>query len=337
MSPAHSPKTPEPDAGAASTPASAPAPVDAASKHAGAKKVIYAALVANFAIAISKFVAAAFTGSAAMLAEGVHSLVDTGNEYLLLVGIGRSQRAPDEWHPFGYGKTLYFWALIVAASVFSLGGGVSIYHGITSMLHPKPLEDPTWNYIVLGVAALFEGYSWHVSKVELVARKHPEESLWQVVRRSKDPSVFTVFIEDSAALTGIAIAALGIWLGHILNNPYIDPAASILIGVVLLAAAVVLGRETGSLLVGESADRAMVQQLRKIISSDPAVEKIGHLLTMQMGPNDILLVAEVQFRGDLAVDTVELAVCRLESAIKAQYPPIRHIYFGSTGFRRTAS
>jgi cation diffusion facilitator family transporter len=307
-----------------------------AAKPPGSRKVIYAALAANCGIAVAKFLAAAFTGSAAMLAEGVHSLVDTGNEFLLLIGIRRSEHAPDEWHPFGYGKTLYFWAFIVAVSVFSLGGGISIYHGLVSLHNPPPLDDPTWNYIVLAVAAVFEGYSWQVSRQALSSRRRPGESLWQVVRRSKDPSVFTVFIEDTAALIGIAIALLGIWLGHTFDNRYIDPAASIAIGLMLLAAALILARETGSLLVGESIDRALIVQLKKMIAGDPAVEVVGHLLTMQMGPNDILLVAEVRFRHGLAIDAVRLAAERLEKSIQGQCPAIRHIYFGSGGFKPTA-
>ena len=195
------------------------------------RKVIYAAIVANLGIAIAKFIVAGVTGSAAMVAEGIHSAVDTGNELLLLLGERRSARKPDRKHPFGYGKTLYFWALIVALSVFSLGGGLSIYHGVAALQDPPPLEDPLWNYVVLGAAALFEGYSWNVSRKALNAKRGPGMTLWQTVRASKDASVFTVFIEDSAALLGIAIAAAGIAVGHYLDNPYADPVASILIGV----------------------------------------------------------------------------------------------------------
>jgi cation diffusion facilitator family transporter len=187
-------------------------------KARGSKKVIYAALAPNVAIAISKFIAAGLTGSAAMLAEGIHSAVDTGNEFLLLIGIKHSRRPADQWHPFGYGKVLYFWALIVALSVFSLGGGASIYHGIASLRNPHALQDPTWNYMVLPVSAVFEGYSWNVSRHELNHRRHSDDNLWQVVRRSNDPSVFTIFIEDSAALAGLAVALLGIWLGQVADG-----------------------------------------------------------------------------------------------------------------------
>ncbi|HJV50440.1 MAG TPA: cation diffusion facilitator family transporter [Noviherbaspirillum sp.] len=302
-----------------------------------ARKVVYAAIVANVAIAISKFVAAGITGSAAMLAEGVHSAVDTGNEFLLLLGMKHSEKPPDEWHPFGYGKVLYFWALIVALSVFSLGGGISIYHGVLALRNPPPLEDPTWNYVVLAVAALFEGYSWYKSRKELNERRQPHERLWHTVRRSKDASVFTVFIEDSAALIGIAVAASGIWLGQRFHNPYIDPAASVIVGLVLVAAAFSLARETGGLLVGESIDRGQIVKLKKIISSEPAVEKVGHLLTMQLGPDQVLLTAAVRFRHGLGIDEVEQAIQRMESAITNEYPSVRRIFLEASAFRSTAS
>lgn len=306
---------------------------NAPSKTSGPQKVIYAAMAANVAIAISKFVVAGVTGSSAMLAEGIHSAVDTGNELLLLLGIRHSSRPADEWHPFGYGKVLYFWALIVALSVFSLGGGMSIYHGIIALKHPPALENPTWNYIVLAVAAVFEGYSWNVSRKELNERRHPGESLWKTVRRSKDASVFTVFIEDSAALIGLAVALAGILLSQTLNNPYIDPAASVVIGLVLVAAAFTLARETGGLLVGESMDRDQIVRLKKIISGEPAVEAVGHLLTMQLGPEHVLLAAAVQFRRGLRIDEVEQAIDRLEHTIKIEYPSIQRIFFESGAFR----
>lgn len=299
----------------------------------GSQAVVYAAIVANLGIAASKFAVAALTGSSAMMAEGVHSAVDTGNEFLLLLGMKRSKRPPDEWHPFGYGKVMYFWALVVALSVFSLGGGVSIYHGMASLRNPPPLEDPTWNYVVLAVAAVFEAYSWNVSRRELNNCRLEGEGLWKTVRRSKNSTVITVFIEDTAALAGIVIAFLGIWLGQLLNNPYIDPAASVVIGLILVVAACALARETGGLLVGESIDREQIVQLRHIISSEPDVESVGELLTMQMGPNRVLLTAAVRFRRQLRITDVETAICRLESAIKKQYPSIQRIFFESEKFK----
>ncbi len=297
------------------------------------RKVIYAAIVANLGIAAAKFAVAAVTGSAAMLAEGIHSAVDTGNELLLLVGEKISSRKPDARHPFGYGKAVYFWALIVALSVFSLGGGLSIYHGIHSLREPAPLTDPFWNYVVLGVAFLFEGYSWNVSRRALNSKRRPGATLWQTVKASKDASVFTVFIEDSAALLGIVIAAAGIWLGHLLDNPYIDPAASILIGLLLVGAAVTLARETGALLVGESVGVEQTGRLKEIFRQDPALEDVGRLMTMQLGPDDILLTAAVRFRRGMRIDEVDLAIARLESAVREFDPAIRRVYFEAAALR----
>jgi len=299
----------------------------------GSRKVIYAAILANLGIAAAKFVVAAITGSAAMLAEGIHSAVDTGNEFLLLVGERNSEKPPDKRHPFGYGKALYFWALLVALSVFSLGGGLSIYHGISALRHPEPLEDPMWNYVVLGVSACFEGYSWNVSRKALNKRRKAGASLWQTVHASKDASVFTVFIEDTAALLGLAIAAAGILLGHVFDSPYFDPAASVLIGLLLVGAAFALARETGALLVGEGIGTDATRRVCEILRDDPAIEDVGKLLSMQLGPDEVLLTAAVRFNRGMRIDEVEAAIERLEKAVAAVYPAIRHIYFESGALR----
>jgi cation diffusion facilitator family transporter len=302
-------------------------------KKSGSLKVIYAAIVANLGIAVSKFVVAAITGSAAMLAEGIHSAVDTGNEMLLLIGERNSARPADAKHPFGYGKELYFWALIVALSVFSLGGGLSIYHGIEALRRPEQLDDPTWNYVVLGVSALFEGYSWNVSRKALNQVRKPGASLWQAVHASKDASVFTVFIEDSAAMIGLAIAGLGIFLGHLFDNPYFDPAASVLIGLLLVGAAFMLARETGALLVGEGIGKDATRKVREVFEKDPSILSVTGLQSMQLGPDEVLLTAAVQFRRGMRIDEVEDAIERLEKAVAALYPAIRHIYFESGALR----
>jgi cation diffusion facilitator family transporter len=302
-------------------------------KKSGSVKVIYAAIVANLGIAVSKFIVAGITGSAAMLAEGIHSAVDTGNEMLLLIGERNSAKAPDAKHPFGYGKELYFWALIVALSVFSLGGGLSIYHGIEALRRPEQLQDATWNYVVLGVSALFEGYSWNVSRLALNKRRKPGASLWQTMRASKDASVFTVFIEDSAALIGLVIAALGIALGHFFDNPYFDPAASVLIGLLLVGAAFTLARETGALLVGESIGPDATRKVREVFERDPAILSVADLQSMQLGPDEVLLTVAVQFKRGMRIDEVEDAIERLEKTVTALYPSIRHIYFESSALR----
>jgi cation diffusion facilitator family transporter len=272
-----------------------------------------------------------------MLAEGIHSAVDTGNELLLLIGEHKSNKPADAKHPFGYGKELYFWALIVAMSVFSLGGGLSIYHGYEALRRPEPLNDPMWNYIVLGVSALFEGYSWNVSRKTLNERRKPGASLWQTMRASKDASVFTVFIEDSAALIGLGIAALGIVLGQVFDNPYFDPAASILIGLLLVGAAFTLARETGALLVGESIGADATRKVREVFEKDPAILSVAGLQSMQLGPDEVLLTAAVQFRRGMRIDEVEAAIERLEKAVMALFPAIRHIYFESGALRSAMS
>jgi cation diffusion facilitator family transporter len=297
------------------------------------RKVIYAAIVANLGIAVAKFVVAALTGSAAMMAEGIHSAVDTGNEMLLLIGEKMATREPDQRHPFGYGKAVYFWALIVALSVFSLGGGLSIYHGVHALRQPQPIEDPFWNYVVLGVAAGFEGYSWNVSRIALNRFRKPGQNLWQAVRGSKDASVFTVFIEDTAALLGLAVAALGIGLGQLFGSPYFDPAASIVVGLVLVGAAFTLARETGALLVGESMGAEQTRQLHTIFKDDPNIATINKLLTMQLGPDDVLLTAAVQFNRGMDIEEVEQAIEELERKVAARFPSIQHIYFESGALR----
>ena len=306
---------------------------DTKNKTDGARKVIYAAVVANLGIAAAKFIVAAITGSAAMLAEGIHSAVDTGNEVLLLIGERNSEKPPDKRHPFGYGKALYFWALLVVLSVFSLGGGLSIYHGVQALRHPEPLEDPLWNYVVLAVSACFEGYSWNVSRRELNKRRKPGASLWRTVHTSKDASVFTVFIEDTAALLGLAIATVGITLGHVFDNPYFDPAASVLIGLLLVGAAFALARETGALLVGEGIGAEATRRVCEILRADPSIQDVGKLLSMQLGPDEVLLTAAVQFNRGMRIDEVEAAIERLEKAVAAAYPAIRHIYFESGALR----
>lgn len=306
---------------------------DKEEKKSGSIKVIYAAIVANLGIAVCKFIVAAITGSAAMMAEGIHSAVDTGNELLLLLGEHNSAKPADAKHPFGYGKEMYFWALIVAMSVFSLGGGLSIYHGYEALRHPEPLTDPSWNYVVLGVSALFEGYSWNLSRKTLNERRKPGASLWQTMRASKDASVFTVFIEDSAALIGLLIAALGIAIGHALDNPYIDPAASILIGLLLVGAAFTLARETGDLLVGESISPEAIRKVRGVFERDPDIQEVGDLQSMQLGPDEVLLTAAVKFRRGMRIDEVEDVIDRLEKSVTALYPSIKQIYFESGALR----
>lgn len=256
---------------------------------AGAGEVpitVYGAMAANLLIAIAKFVAAFFTGSSSMLSEAIHSVVDTGNQTLLLLGIKRSAKPPDDRHPFGYGQEIYFWALLVAMLLFSIGGGVSLYQGVVHIRHPEPIREPVWNYAVLGIAFLAEGAAWIIAVREMGKTKKPEESWFRTFRRSKDPAVFVVVAEDTAALLGIVVAFLGVMLSVRLGAPWIDGAASVVIGVILVAVAILLVVETRALVMGESADRDVVHSVREIAASDPCVQAIPRLLTMQLGPGE---------------------------------------------------
>src|SRR6267154_842302 len=297
-------------------------------------KVIYVAIAANLAIALTKYGAAAITGSPAMLAEAFHSTADSCNEFLLLLGIKRSQRPPDELHPFGHGKELYFWSLVVAIVIFGIGAGFSLDDGISLLLHPVTTPKPNWNYAILAVAGVFEGYSWFVSRRELLDRRRPGQTLWRLIRASKDPSVFTVFIEDSAALGGIAIAALGIALGQVLHNPYCDPAASVLIGLLLAGVAILLANESRELLLGERAPLRQIQRVKELIGSEPSVEAVGDIFTMQLGPDEILLAVALRFSSHLRVQELELTIDRLEEKIRQKEPAIKRIFIEAESLRR---
>jgi len=291
----------------------------------GSKKAIYAAIGGNLAIAVTKFIAATFTGSSAMLSEGFHSLVDTGNGGLLLLGTHRSKKPPDEVHPFGHGKELYFWTLIVAVLIFGVGGGISAYEGITHILHPSPLEDPTWNYLVLGLAVFFEGISFTVAFREFQKAKG-DQGIWQAIRTSKDPTTFTVVFEDSAAMLGLMFAFLGVFLGHRLKNPYLDGAASIAIGITLATVAVLLIYESKGLLIGEGADPQTLNSIRALVEADASVEQVLRALTMYFGPHTVLLALEIEFHKGLSAADLESAVDRLEKAIRNQYSDIKHVF-----------
>lgn len=288
-------------------------------------KTIFAAIASNLAIAITKFVAASITGSSAMLAEGIHSTVDTMNELVLLYGIHRSKRPPDENHPFGHGQELYFWTLVVAILIFSIGGGMSIYEGITHLTNPNPIEDPTWNYIVLGCAVVLEGFSWTVALKEFLPSVG-EQNFWQAIRASKDPTIFTVLFEDSAALLGLLVAFLGVLLGHLLENPYLDGAASIVIGIILAVVAILLARESRGLLVGEGVDAATAKQLRSLVLADDAVDRVLQLLTLYFGPHEVLMNIEIQFHSHLSVGEVVQAINRIEATIQRHHSDIRKIF-----------
>ncbi|MGI4734312.1 MAG: cation diffusion facilitator family transporter [Janthinobacterium lividum] len=289
------------------------------------KTAIVAALAANLAIAIIKFVAAWFTGSSAMLSEGIHSLVDTANEWLLLLGLRASQQPASERRPFGYGRELYFWAFMVAVFIFSIGGGLSLYEGYEHLQHPAPLSDPTWNYVVLGLAFCFDGASFLVAFRTFNVQRG-RVPFWRAFRASKDPSVFVVLFEDASDLLGLIIAFLGVFLSHQLHKPELDGVASLLIGVLLLVVAGLLLRETKSLLLGEPAEAALLEKVAALAKAEKAIVRTAPALSSYLSPHEILLVLPVEFAPDLPAAQLTQAVERLCAAIKAAYPDVQHVF-----------
>jgi cation diffusion facilitator family transporter len=292
-----------------------------AASHAGSKKVIYAAILGNLLIAATKFVAAFFTGSSAMLSEGVHSLVDTGNGGLLLYGLRRAARPADKTHPLGHGRELYFWSFIVALLVFAVGAGVSFYEGIIHIIEPEPVANPIVNYAVLGLAMVFEGTSWFIALKEFRSVKG-KLGYVEAVRLSKDPSVFTVLFEDTAALLGLIVAFAGILAAQIFAIPELDGVASIGISIILGATAIFLARESKGLLMGEAALPEVEQQILDIANKDPAVQQANGVLTVHMGPKQIAAGLSVEFEDHVPAPEIEACVQRIETALKKANPDI---------------
>ncbi len=286
---------------------------------------VYGALAANLAIAVTKFVAAAATGSSAMFSEGVHSVVDTANQGLLLVGVRRSRRPADAAHPFGHGSELYVWGLLVAVALFGIGGGLAFYEGVSHLQHPTPVSDPTWNYVVLGIAFALDGSSWLLALREL-RRDHPGLSPWRAFRTSRDPAVYTVLAEDTADLVGIALAAAGIALGHLTGDPMWDGLASIAIGVLLVGVSLSLVRTGRSLLTGQAASPEVVASVRRLAEADPAVERAAVPLTMHLGPNEVLVNVELAFHPDLSAAEVAAASVRIETAIRETHAEVTRVF-----------
>lgn len=287
--------------------------------------VVTAAILGNLAIAVSKFAAAILGGSAAMLSESFHSLVDTGNGGLLLLGMHLSKRPPDDRHPFGHGKELYFYVLIVGILVFGIGGGMSIWEGVSHLVHRESISNATLNYVVLAVSAVFEGTTWFLSLRAFLAIRG-SSSFAEAIRRSKDPTSFSVLFEDSAALIGLAIAALGIFLSEHLGIPIFDGIASILIGLILCAIATILIYKSKDLLIGEAADPVTLSRIKDTAASDPAVKQVVRMLTMHMSPDQIILNLDLEFNHDLSGDNVEAEIDRIESAIRRASPSVRYIF-----------
>ncbi|MEW5421857.1 cation diffusion facilitator family transporter [Amorphus sp. 3PC139-8] len=291
----------------------------------GSKHVVYAALAGNLAIAVTKFAAAAWTGSSAMLSEGIHSTVDTSNQAILLLGMKRAQRPPDARHPFGHGMEIYFWAFVVALLIFALGGALSIYEGVERLLHPEPIHQPWVNFLVLGIAIAIEGSVFRIAWKEL-RHQQPNRSIWQALRLSKDPSVFAIFCEDAAALAGLTVALLGVGLAYFLHMPVFDGIASILIGLILVATAVFLARETLSLMTGEAASTALLSDIRGVLTADPRVLELGEVLTMHLGPSEVLVAVSLDFDETLSGEEVETTMRELTRALESSRDEISRVF-----------
>lgn len=293
--------------------------------HIKANLVLYGALAANLGIAIAKFIAAAISGSSSMLTEGVHSLVDSGNQLLLLYGQHRAQRPADRAHPFGYGRELYFWAFVVAILIFAVGAGVSIYEGWAHIVAPEPLRDPTINYVVLGIAFALEGSSWFLA-IRAFDATRGSVGWWKSVRRSKDPAGFIVLFEDSAALIGLAFAAIGVWTSHQFGDPRLDGFASIAIGLVLAVVAVALAREAKGLLIGESADPALIDRVWAAVDGRPQITHVNHVRTIHTAPDAIFVAISADFDDALTMGEGETLIEMIEAQLKAAIPELTSIY-----------
>jgi cation diffusion facilitator family transporter len=291
----------------------------------GSRFVVIAALLGNAAIAVTKYIAAAFTGSGAMLAEAVHSTVDTGNQFLLLVGLSRAARPPDPRHQFGYGMELYFWAFVVAILLFSLGAGVAIYEGILKLITPHPIRDAGWNYAVLGAAMVFEALTFAAAWREF-SRVRGKAPVLRALRQSKDPALFTVIFEDSAALAGLAIAFVGVFLSDRMGLLRADGAATLAIGLMLALAALFLAVETKSLLIGEAASPRLVEDVIAVALRASFVDSVNEVRTMHFGPADILVNLSVDARDRLTAGEVERGVAALEDELKARHPEIGRVF-----------
>ncbi len=296
--------------------------------QAGSKKTVYAALAANLAIAITKFAAAAFTGSSAMWSEGVHSLVDTGNQALLLYGMRRAKRPPDARFPFGYGKEVYFWTFVVALLVFATGAGLSFYEGWRHLREPAELTNPLINYAVLAIALAVEGSSWYVAYRQF-GRMRGQRGVVEAVRRGKDPTVIAVLFEDSAALAGLVVAAAGVALYHYTGNPMFDAAASMVIGLLLAGTAFWLAFETKGLLIGESANREVVAEIQRLASRYPEVERVNEVLTMHVGPDYILAAVSLNIACDVPRSRAHAVMDDLDETIKRTDRRLKRVFIES--------
>lgn len=285
---------------------------------ASSNKSIYSALAANLLIALTKFIAGFFSNSAAMIAEGVHSVVDTANQVLLLFGLRQSRKKPDATHPFGYGKELYFYSFIVSILIFGLGGGVSMFQGIYHIIHPDVPGNPKWNYIVLGISVIFEGSSLAIAAKEF-NKLRGDNTWWEAITKSKDPSTFLVLFEDSAAVIGLIIVAICMYLDHTYHINYLDGLASLLVGILLICVSLILARESRSLLMGEGIGSNTKKRITEIVEQDRDVLKLMHILSTYQSPSEIVLMLIIAFKKDLDTAGINEAIARIRNIVKDEY------------------
>ncbi len=290
-----------------------------------ARAAVVAAVVGNLLVAATKFAAAFFSGSAAMLSEAIHSVVDTGNDALMLYGMRRSRQPADRDHPFGYGRELYFWTLVAGILIFALGGGMSILNGVQHIVAPHPTQHVGWSYAVLAAAMLFEGGSW-IYGFRAFRAERRGRGVVETIRESKNPTTFATLLEDSAALAGLALAFAGLYTSTRLDAPWMDGAASVLIGVLLCLVAIVMVVESQSLLIGEGVGGATLSALRTIVEQEATVARVARLTTAYLGPDEIVLAIEMRFRDGTALAEIRESLARIKASIRSRYPRIRRIF-----------
>ena len=303
------------------------------------RRVIYAAILGDLLIGLTKLTAAAWTGSSSLLSEGVHSIVDTGNGFLLLYGLHTSAARPDLEHPLGYGREIYFWSFVVAVLLFAFGAGVSLYQGVVHVLAPEPVQHLTASYAVLGISALFDGTTWWLALRNFRGERRYSQVL-NAIRKSKDPPSFMVLFEDSAALAGILVAFVGIYLSVRLNLPVLDGVGSILIGLILAVTAWLLAKETKSLLIGERADPGIVDSIMRVAEQIDGVDHANGILTVHLAPKEILVALSLEFADDLRTPEIEAKVVELERCVRLSHPEVVAVFVkpqSPEGFKATAT
>jgi cation diffusion facilitator family transporter len=289
--------------------------------RSSSRTVIYAAIAGNLLVALTKFGAAAWTGSSAMLSEGIHSVVDTGNEVLLLYGLQRAKIRPDREHPLGYGREIYFWSFVVALLVFAVGAGFSFYEGLAQIAHPTPIRNPATNYVVLVLSALFEGATWWIALRNFKGQTRYSD-LFGAIRDSKDPPSFMVLFEDSAALVGLSLAFAGTALSVGLGLPVLDGVASVLIGLVLAVTAALLARETKGLLIGERANQGIIDAITRLAEDIEGISHANGILTVHLAPQQIVVALSLEFDDELRTSDIEAKVGELERSVCRLHPEV---------------